>query len=119
MLGRATTGPQADQRIAGGSVRSRLAHRTDANHAQIARAFSDLGCSVFSTHTVGDGFPDLVVGCNGVTLLVEIKTETGDLTLAQRKFITNWQGNPVHIVCDTDDAVSLINRTRAQNWHKN
>lgn len=95
--------------------RSHLAHRTDANHAQIVKAFEQLGCTVFSAHTVGAGFPDLVIGCNGRTLLVEIKTERGELTKAQREFITAWNGDTVHIVCDTDDVIALVNRTRARN----
>lgn len=94
--------------------RSNLPHRTDANHAEIVQAFEQLGCSVFSTHAVGGGFPDLAVGCNGRTLLVEIKTERGDLTKAQREFIEQWKGDTIHIVCDTDDVIALVNQTRAR-----
>jgi len=40
----------------------RRAARTDSNQAAIVAAFRDLGCSVFTLHTVGRGFPDLAVG---------------------------------------------------------
>jgi len=51
----------------------RRSARTDSNQAAIVAAFRDLGCSVFTLHTVGRGFPDLAVGCNGLNLLIEVK----------------------------------------------
>ena len=94
--------------------RSKLPHRTDTNHAEISSTFEKLGCSVFSAHAVGAGFPDLVVGCNGHTLLVEIKTESGKLTDDQIKFIQSWNST-VYVVRNNDDVVSLVNHYRAVN----
>lgn len=43
----------------------RRAAKRDANHNAVADTFRALGCSVFETDRVGEGFPDLVVGMQG------------------------------------------------------
>ena len=47
--------------------------RTDSNQTEIAQTFRDMGATVAFTHTIGGGFPDLVIGFRGVNLLIEIK----------------------------------------------
>ena len=47
--------------------------RTDANQPQVVKALRDAGATVAITSMVGDGFPDLVVGFRGETLLIEVK----------------------------------------------
>ena len=49
------------------------AKKVDENHALIVKTLRELGCSVFDCSRVGKGFPDLVVGKNNHTALVEVK----------------------------------------------
>lgn len=44
--------------------------RVDDNQAEIVKVLRQLGATVRPTHTVGDGFPDLVVGWRGKNYLV-------------------------------------------------
>lgn len=77
--------------------------KSDANQMQIMRELRALGFSVCSTHTIGKGFPDLAVGRNDVTLLVELKTENGTLTEDERTFFEVWRG--AAIVAQTTEEI--------------
>ena len=57
--------------------------RVDENHTAIVDLLRGFGCSVVSTAGVGDGFPDVVVGFQGVTHLIEIKD--GEKSPSRRK----------------------------------
>ena len=48
------------------------ASKVDENQHEIVSFFRKIGCSVALMHAVGEGFPDLVVGKQGVNLLVEL-----------------------------------------------
>lgn len=86
------------------------ARRVDANHSLIVKTLRDLGCSVFDTSRVAGGFPDLVVGVNRVTCLVEIKAdEKAKFTPAQEAFMLNWQGSTVARIDSVDAAIRLVN----------
>ena len=82
--------------------------KTDANHKEIMNAFRKIPyLSVFSTHMVGKGFPDIVVGYRGINLLVEIKD--GKKSPSQRKltndemvFHRQWNGQVIVISCVED-----------------
>ena len=63
----------------------RRAAKVDGNHAELREYFRELGCVVFDASGVGQGFADLVCQWGGLTMLVEIKTEKGKLTKAQKK----------------------------------
>ena len=96
----------------------RRAAKRDANHNLVADQFRALGCSVFETDRVGDGFPDLVIGCMGVNFLVEVKNpETrygrAGLNGGQTLFNDAWRGDKVWLVCSEDEAVAVV-----QNWRK-
>lgn len=96
--------------------------KRDANHDEMVRLFESLGCSVFECHDVGAGFTDLVVGCMGVTLLVEVKTPEGmgrsdTLTPAQQRFHRDWRGQ-LAVVSTRDDVVRLVTDTRARAGRK-
>ena len=85
------------------------AKKVDANHSVIVKALRDLGCSVFDTSRVAGGFPDLVVGKNSKTALVEIKRNaTAPYTEAQKKFMENWKGGPVCRIHDVEGAINLV-----------
>lgn len=65
--------------------------RADKNHGDIAQAFRDSGVSVLDLRLVGGGCPDLLVA-DGMSALVEIKTEEGELNGRQLKFNEGWKG---------------------------
>jgi hypothetical protein len=94
---------------------SRFARRGhhDANHADVAQFYRDLGCSVADTSAAGFGFPDMAVGCVGVTNLVEVKDEDGNLSASQQRFIRDWRGGPIVVVRTFDEVVTHIQRIRS------
>ena len=87
--------------------------RTDANHKEIVDAIRKIpSLSVFSTHMVGKGFPDIVIGYKGINYLVEIKD--GEKTKSQKKltddeikFHKSWFGQIVVCECVQDVYVLL------------
>jgi len=90
--------------------------RVDANQKGIRDAFLAMGCSVADTSRLGEGFPDLVIGCSGVNLLIEVKD--GDkppsarkLTDSEAKFMQGWLGQ--YTIIETEDQViELVNHIR-------
>ena len=66
------------------------ARRVDANQAEIVEALRAAGALVHCTHTVGDGFPDLVAAIDGEVFLLEIKSPGGRLTKAEQRFHNVW-----------------------------
>lgn len=88
---------------------SKYARRVDANQSEIVKVFKDLGCSVFDTSRVAGGFPDLMIGKNKKTVLVEIKSsEKASYTPAQEMFMLNWRGSTVVRINDIDGAIRLV-----------
>jgi hypothetical protein len=105
-------------------------HRTDAPQADIVNGLRDRGVSVRVTSSLGDGFPDLVCGYHGLTVLMEVKTplpafERGGaggkrprtpgadddrigLTPAERIFIDSWRGQPIAIVRSLAEALACF-----------
>jgi Holliday junction resolvase len=45
--------------------------RIDKNHKEIVTALRKLGYSVFNTSSVGQGFPDIIVGSEGKNYLFD------------------------------------------------
>jgi len=85
------------------------AKRVDLNHTEIVNKFRELGASVFDLSAVGRGCPDIMVGYNGQTVLVEIKSgEKKKYTEAQLKFIGEWKGSSVNRINDLEGAIRLI-----------
>ena len=68
------------------------ARRIDLNQQQIVAELRSLGYSVRHTHTIGHGFPDIAIGKNGITVLVEIKRPGEKLTPDEREFFEIWKG---------------------------
>jgi hypothetical protein len=89
----------------------RRAARVDANQQAIVSAMRAAGASVWVI-----GLPvDLLVGKNGRTALVEVKTLTGkkvprpnEYTPLQKAFMLDWQGGPVATVTDVDGAMRVV-----------
>jgi Holliday junction resolvase len=91
------------------------AKRVDSNHSDIVKTLRDLGCSVFDTSRVAGGFPDLVVGRNNKTVLVEVKAdEKSKFTPAQELFMMNWRGSTVVRIDSIDSAIRLVKLLDAQ-----
>lgn len=84
--------------------------KVDDNQAEIVDALRQHGCSVFCTHQLGKGFPDLCIGYQGTTALMECKSPQGRLTPAQEAFIADWQGQ-VAVVSTVEEALQVI------DWH--
>ncbi len=90
------------------SFRSTL-RATDANHAAIVRAARDCGYHVVDTHMIGRGVPDCVVirPSDQRAWLVEIKTETGELTEAEVAYALRSR-TLVHVIRSVDEILKLI-----------
>ena len=91
--------------------------RTDSNQAAMATLLRRLGCSVVDTHTIGGGFPDLVVGIVGRTFLVEVKD--GDKSPSRRRltadefdFHRDWRGHPPVILESEEEAIRWVGTVR-------
>jgi hypothetical protein len=92
----------------------RLASKIDANQHEIVNALRKAGASDFSLASVGHGCPDLLVGYNGNTILMEIKDGSKPpskqaLTPDQLKFIKNWTGSSICIVNDVEASLRILN----------
>jgi hypothetical protein len=85
----------------------RRAARVDGNQQEIVDALLKAGRSVFIASSIGRGFPDLVVGHDGKTYLLEVKTEKGKKTPHQDMFVAYWRGSEVHIVRSPEDAIKI------------
>lgn len=91
----------------------------DGNHDEVAARFVALGCDVVDMHACGvRDFLDLVVGCAGVTHIVEVKNpETrygrAGLTIGQSAFARDWRGGKVYVVTSPDEAEALV-----MNWRR-
>ncbi len=90
----------------------RRAHRTDSNQQTIVNALEAIGCSVAVTSALGNGFPDIVAGRNGINYMLEIKD--GDqppsgqaLTTPEMIFHTNWKGK-ISIVNSVESALVAV-----------
>lgn len=86
----------------------RRAAKVDSNQTELVNCLRSLGCSVAITSTIGKGFPDLVVGVAGKTLLVEVKAKKGVYTSDQVEFMATWKGNHF-TVRSREDCVALVN----------
>jgi Holliday junction resolvase len=90
----------------------RRANRIDANQNEIVDALRAVG-AVVRIISQGEGIPDLLVGYNGFTILMEVKD--GDkppsqrkLTEAEQKFFDDWEGGLLVIVNNVREAVDML-----------
>ena len=90
----------------------RYAAKVDRNQSEIVEALRQIGCSVQPLHTVGAGCPDLAVGWQGRTFLIEVKDGLAppserQLTPAQVEFHAAWRGH-VAVVTSVKEALEAI-----------
>ena len=93
----------------------RRASKVDVNQPAIVRDIRKVGYSVGHTHTVGDGFPDIVVGAHGQNFMFEIKDpdkvpSARALTDDEKAFHLGWNGQ-IHIIHSAQEAFDVINAT--------
>src|SRR3990167_6682340 len=95
------------------------AKRVDANQKDIVAALRKIGCSVFDTHEVGHGFPDIAVGfCRASrrrTVLMEIKDgnlppSRNKLTTDEKLFHFGYRGEAT-IVYSVEDAIQYVTKS--------
>ena len=91
----------------------RYAARKDANHADVVTALRDAGASVIDTSRMGSGFPDLIIGYAGKTMLMEIKnTQTSygkrGLNDNQVRWRDAWLGGPYSVVDGCESAIRAL-----------
>ena len=92
--------------------------RVDANHSEIKAVYEGAGCTVQDLHKVGQGCPDIAVGCMGITEFVEIKDGSKipsqrQLTKDQVKWFEKWRGAAC-VIENTDQALAHISHMRAR-----
>lgn len=95
------------------------AAKADGNQPAIVAALRAIGAKVVPTHTVGQGFPDLVVSTadGSRTVLMEVKDPSQpkhrhELTPAQKEFHAAWTGE-IHIVFTPEQAIECLTGTRS------
>ena len=90
----------------------RRAARVDGNQPEIVDALRQIGASVATCHAVGQGFPDICVGWQGNTYLLEIKDPSKPkadqkLTPLQIEWHASWRGH-VAVVKTVREALEAI-----------
>jgi Holliday junction resolvase len=90
----------------------RRANRIDANQNEIVDALRAAG-AVVRIISQGEGIPDLLVGYNGYTMLMEVKDgnkapSQRKLTEAEQKFFDEWEGGLLVIVNNVQEAVDML-----------
>lgn len=84
--------------------------RVDKNQPEVVAALRKYGFSVELTHTIGNGFPDFVVGFADLfTIPVELKSGKGKLTRDEIKWHENYKGYVI-IAYNTEDVLKGIKR---------
>ena len=66
------------------------------------------GAVIHSLASVGGGTPDLLLGYQGETTLIEVKGRGGKLNDLQRAWHAEWTGTPVAVVRSQEDVVILM-----------
>lgn len=83
--------------------------RTDGNQGEIVAALIAAGASVAITTGVKRGYPDLTIGYNGKSILIEVKQPGAKLTEDELDFMRSWRGE-YHVVRSVDEALRIIQR---------
>ncbi len=84
--------------------------KQDANASAIVSALRAAGCVVrYIDCPVGvGGIPDILVGFQGKTYLMELKVRLGRLNPKQKEFHASWNGGPLAVVHSVDEALRVV-----------
>lgn len=82
--------------------------KADRNQPEIVEALERAGASVVDLTDLGKGVPDLLVGREGHTVLMEVKGEKAKLRPSQEAFLREWRGAPVTVVRSVDEALCAV-----------
>ena len=87
----------------------KLKAKVDENQAEIVAFLRSKGATVFCSHQIGKGFPDLVVGYKGKNLLIEVKNKNakGKLTPKEKEFLSFWKGK-IHVISSIEETEKLL-----------
>ena len=93
---------------------SKYARRIDANQNDIVKALRACGATV-RVISQGDGIPDLLVGYQGYTILMEVKDgqkapSARKLTEAEQEFFEKWTGGMLVIVNSVEEALEILKK---------
>ena len=96
----------------------RRAAKIDANQTAVVKALRAAGATVQSLAAVGDGVPDLLVGINGRTALIEVKDgakvpSKQKHTEAQTVWNAAWQGGTLATVTSPEAALRVLGVMKA------
>ena len=87
--------------------------RIDTNHKEIVKALRELGATVVSLAAMKHGIPDILVGYNGETILMEIKKDSkAKFTPDQLDFLSKWKGGAISRVDNVEAAIRALGITR-------
>jgi len=91
----------------------RRAAKVDANQEQVVTALRAAGATVQSLAAVGKGVPDLLVGFQGKTLLMDVKDgskppSARELTEDQLQWHGAWRGGPLSVVDGPEAALRAL-----------
>lgn len=87
----------------------RMHGRRDANQQAIKEHLESHGMTVCSLASVGGGCPDLVVGYQGVNILLETKGVKKVIRTSQKDFGKAWKGQ-TEIVWNPQQALAAVLR---------
>jgi Holliday junction resolvase len=90
----------------------RRAAKRDDNEGEIVSALRKAG-AVVRIITQGDGLPDLLVGYQGRTILMEVKDgakvpSQRRLTADEQKFFDAWAGGELYKVESVEEALAIL-----------
>lgn len=93
-----------------------ITYRADANQPEIVKTFRKLGYSVKHSHSIGQGFPDIIVGKFDLTWIIEIKDghkppSARQFTDRQREFNFEWRGNRC-VITSCEEVIAFDNQVR-------
>ena len=87
----------------------RVHGKVDINQREIVAILRQYpGAIIHSLASVGGGTPDLLLGYQGETTLIEVKGRGGKLNDLQRAWHAEWTGTPVAVVRSQEDVVILM-----------
>ena len=83
--------------------------RIDTNHKEIVKALREAGATVVSLASMKHGCPDLMVGYQNETILMEVKKDKkAKFTPDQIEFMGKWRGGAISRVDSVEAAIRAL-----------